>query len=208
MRLYSYVITRDYGFAPNPFGGYCTLATCKPKIRKVARVGDWVMGTGSNSQKYGMGNRLIYAMRVDEMIKFNKYWEDMRFQYKKPAMNGSKKQKYGDNIYSFDETQDKLLQVNSHHSLEGGTTNEINFKRDTGGKNVLISKHFWYFGEGAPQIPEGLADAIVKDGIGYKKVVDQKVIDTFTSWLSNNYEMGYNGMPCLFRGQFKRYDGN
>ena len=31
---YSYIITRDYGFAPNPFGGVCTLATCKPKIRK------------------------------------------------------------------------------------------------------------------------------------------------------------------------------
>ena len=37
--LYSYVITRDYGFAPNPFGGICTLATCKPGIRNHAKVG-------------------------------------------------------------------------------------------------------------------------------------------------------------------------
>ncbi len=28
---------RDYGFAPNPFHGICTLATCKPVIRRVAR---------------------------------------------------------------------------------------------------------------------------------------------------------------------------
>ena len=41
--LYSYVITRDYGFAPNPFGGICTLATCKPGIRNHATVGDWVV---------------------------------------------------------------------------------------------------------------------------------------------------------------------
>ena len=31
MRLHSYVVARDYGFAPNPFLGVCTLATCKPK---------------------------------------------------------------------------------------------------------------------------------------------------------------------------------
>lgn len=38
--LYAYAITRDLGFAPNPFHGFCTLATCKPGIRKTAKVGD------------------------------------------------------------------------------------------------------------------------------------------------------------------------
>lgn len=28
---YSYVVARDFGFAPNPFNGFLTLATCKPK---------------------------------------------------------------------------------------------------------------------------------------------------------------------------------
>jgi hypothetical protein len=41
-------VARDYGFAPNPFFGVCTLATCKPKIRKAAAIGDWVVGTGSS----------------------------------------------------------------------------------------------------------------------------------------------------------------
>ena len=44
MEYYSYVIKRDFGFAPNPFGEFCTLATCKPVIRKVANVNDWVFG--------------------------------------------------------------------------------------------------------------------------------------------------------------------
>ena len=44
MNLYSYVITRDYGFAPNPFWNICTLATCKPQIREHALKGDWVAG--------------------------------------------------------------------------------------------------------------------------------------------------------------------
>ena len=36
---------RDYGFAPNPYFGYCTLATCKPVIRRCAGVGDWIAWT-------------------------------------------------------------------------------------------------------------------------------------------------------------------
>lgn len=207
MSLFSYVITRDYGFAPNPFGGYCTLATCKPRIRKVAKVGDWVIGTGSNSKKGNMGNRLIYTMKVEEIITFANYWNDSRFQDKKPVMNGSKRQKYGDNIYYFDETENKFIQVNSHHSLVNGDTNEINYKRDLSGKNVLISKYFWYFGENAPSIPNELVNRIVKDGIGYKKVEDDNLINIFVAWLSNNFETGYNGMPYLFKGKFERYDG-
>ncbi|WP_225761747.1 hypothetical protein [Acinetobacter sp. Marseille-P8610] len=34
MKIFSYVVSRDFGFAPNPFFNFCTLATCKPKIRK------------------------------------------------------------------------------------------------------------------------------------------------------------------------------
>ena len=37
MTLFSYVIEHDLGFAPNPFHGVCTLACCKPQIRKIAK---------------------------------------------------------------------------------------------------------------------------------------------------------------------------
>ena len=33
---YSYIVARDFGFAPNPFNGVLTLATCKPIVRKGA----------------------------------------------------------------------------------------------------------------------------------------------------------------------------
>ena len=46
MKIYSYIVKRDYGFAPNPFYGYCTLATCKPVIRKHAEIGDIIVGIG------------------------------------------------------------------------------------------------------------------------------------------------------------------
>lgn len=47
MKLYSYCIPVDDGAAPNPFWGTCTLTICKPKIRRVAQVGDWIVGVGS-----------------------------------------------------------------------------------------------------------------------------------------------------------------
>lgn len=60
MKLYSYVVARDYGFAPNPFYAACTLATCKPRIRKTAKPNDWVLGTGCAERK--RSGTLVYAM--------------------------------------------------------------------------------------------------------------------------------------------------
>src|SRR5256885_3849592 len=97
MRLFSYVIPRDYGFAPNPFYGICSLATCKPQIRDTAEVGDWILGTGS--KRKGRDGYVIYAMKVEEILTFEKYWSDPRYREKRPILNGSLKQRYGDNIY-------------------------------------------------------------------------------------------------------------
>ncbi len=69
MRLFSYVLRYDMGFAPNPFEGYCTLATCKYKIRNTANVGDWVVGTGSVEN---VGNlKIIFLMEVVEKLTFD-----------------------------------------------------------------------------------------------------------------------------------------
>src|ERR1700758_4385988 len=97
MTLYSYVVARDYGFAPNPFYGVCTLATCKPAIRKGAGIGDWVVGTGGAANK--LTGHLVYAMQVTEALSFDEYFADPRFQEKKPDLSGSLKRAFGDNIY-------------------------------------------------------------------------------------------------------------
>ena len=86
MRLFSYVVARDYGFAPNPFLGICTLATCKPRIRKTARRGDLIIGTGSKAR--GRQGHLVFAMRVSETLTYNEYWFDERFLRKRPNLQG------------------------------------------------------------------------------------------------------------------------
>ena len=163
--LYVYVVDRDFGFAPNPFHGYCTLATCKPGIRKNARVGDWVMGVGG--RRLRATGKIIFLMSISEICSFEEYWTDTRFQIKKPVRNGSAVMMVGDNIYHWDKIIEDWIQEDSHHSNANGSTNKTNLKRDTQSDNVLISNHFFYFGSAAPTV--NLLSIDYKNGIGYKK---------------------------------------
>lgn len=206
MVLYSYIVKRDFGFAPNPFPPYCTLATCKPGIRKSASVNDWILGIGSAAKGSVMRNRLIYAMQVQEKLLFDQYWNDLRFSYKKPVMNGSKRQKYGDNIYHTDDKTKVFIQENSHHSLVDGTVNKYNYDRDLSGKYVLISQNYWYFGKDAIQIPQQYFE-FIKKGVGYKIIKDKHLISQVICWLDSLTEKGYISEPYKFAGAFERYDG-
>jgi Nucleotide modification associated domain 2 len=86
----------DRGFAPNPFYGYCTLACCKPKIRRAAQPDDWIVGLTPKAEC----NRIVYAMHVAEKITFADYWRDTRFARKKADIRSSNlKHQRGDNIY-------------------------------------------------------------------------------------------------------------
>lgn len=129
MRLYVYVLTHDTGFAPNPFHGYCTLATCKPVIRRGADIGDWVVGVGSTQN--GQEGQLIYAMRVEEAMSFEEYWTDPRFQLKKPALTGDQEFRCGDNIYHRDPATGDWIQAPGYHSFENGCQDPYHVERDT-----------------------------------------------------------------------------
>ena len=94
VRVFSYVVANDGGFAPNPFHGVCTLACCKPKIRASAEVGDLVIGLTKRSE------RLVYMMLVSEALDFEDYWADPRFEVKKPKRPARTATQFvGDNIY-------------------------------------------------------------------------------------------------------------
>lgn len=108
-KIYSYVVRYDSGFAPNPFYGYCTLATCKPDIRCSAAIDDWIVGSASNEPTIRRGGHLVYAMRVTETLTFDDYATDSRFAAKKPIRTGSRKQSCGDSIYISRHTQRRLV---------------------------------------------------------------------------------------------------
>lgn len=202
-RLHSYVVRYDSGFAPNPFYGFCTLATCKPDIRRSAGLGDWVVGTGSADKSVRRGGHLVYAMKVEEILRFEDYDADNRFSGKKPYRFGSRKQSCGDNIYHRDPTTNDWLQRDSFHTTAAGEPNPKHVKRDTGVNRVLISKDFCYFGGYGPVIPEQLADTcgrwICKQGIGRNVFDDPILIAEFEHWVRSLGVAGYQGAPFEWR---------
>ena len=195
MAFFSYKIEHDLGLAPNPFGGYCTLAVCKPGIRNNRRLsyGDWVIGTGS--VKLGNLHHLIYMMKVEEKMSLEEYWDDPRFFYKRPGINGSLTQMYGDNIYHRDSKTNDWIQEDSAHSFEGGTTNLRHLEVDTGGKFVLISQRFFYFGDKAIRIPDRFR-AVCSEGRSVKgPSIPDSTAHGFVQWVEAQYPNGIHGDP-------------
>lgn len=142
-KLITYKMTDDIGFAPNPFHGVLTLATCKPAIRRSPNIkkGDWISGWSSRTlcgDNVGE-EKLIYLAKIREIIPIAEYWENYP-----EKRNNSKDDKsiesFGDNIYKPDGGNGFIWQKNVHHQ-------EIQKKTDTGGKNVIICEEFYYFGK-------------------------------------------------------------
>ncbi len=190
MSYYSYKLTRDYGFAPNPFFGYCTLACCKPHVRKKAEVNDWIIGTGAKQNN--LLNRLIFLMKVSEKISFEEYWNDKRFARKRPVMNGSLVQIHGDNIYH--KENNEWCQLDSHHSLYEGKLNKANLKQDTQGKYVLISNHFIYFGDHHIEVADTYK-ALCSKLRDYYTIDNDALSAEFIESIKSKYPLGIHGDP-------------
>ena len=200
-KLYTYIVRHDIGFAPNPFYGVCTLATCKPVIRCHARIGDWVAGVGSKQK--GPHGHLVFAMCVEEILSYDEYWNDPRFQQKKPNIVGSLKQRYGDNIYHRSSDGKSWIQEDSRHSLEDGSPNMDHVTRDTSAPEVLLSETFVYYGNNAVEIPDTFRDwqghDICPSGPGYRCNFPEEMRDAFTIWLEGQAHLGIAGEPLDWR---------
>jgi len=171
MRLFSYIVKHDTGFSPNPFHGYCTLACCKPAIRRTAQKGDWVVGLTPKSG----GNRIVYLMRVDESpMTYAEYWNDKRFKAKRPRYNDGVLARCGDNIYEPQGSNHR--QLHSTHS-EGVRENPGNKAHDLGGKYVLVSETFAYFGSQPIELSDELTALV--PGRGHRSRFPDEVKEAF-----------------------------
>ncbi|MBI5488808.1 MAG: hypothetical protein HY905_15845 [Deltaproteobacteria bacterium] len=190
MRLFSYILRYDDGFAPNPFHGRCTLACCKPVIRRVAQPGDWVVGLTSG----GVG--VVYAMQVSEKPPFAQYWSDPRFARKHPDREcADPKRRCGDNIYR-PLRDGEFEQRPSPHSNDDGTPNEKAMAHDLGGKFVLVGKPFVYFGAHAPPLPPDLE--FLKVRRGHRSRFSEEQVERFVAWFGRLRARGMRGKPALW----------
>jgi hypothetical protein len=138
--LYTYKVQYDGGSAPNPYSGTCTLAICKPAIRRTAKKGDVIVGFACKSN--GDNElRIVYCMVVDEAIEWTDYIERCE-----SGQEGSLSGKIpkndrdpGDCIWKRSTPHDPRASWSRHDASD--------FCRDVErGERVLLSRTYWYFG--------------------------------------------------------------
>ena len=176
-RLFTYVLAHDNGAAPNPFGGVCTLVICKPQIRRSAKEGDWIVGTGpANSPLGDIRGHIVYTMRVTgkmPMWKYDAYAQEY-LPLKVPDWRSANlPAMVGDAIYDF-----------SHDPpvMRKGVHDASDRARDLRGDHALLSEEFYYFGSRPVELPERLLP-IVKHGQGRRSNANDEYLDAFLSWL-------------------------
>lgn len=152
-------------------------------------MGDWVVGLSPKAKGY----RVVYAMKIDEILFFEDYYLDERFASKIPDFEtGEIVCKCGDNIYEPLSSGD-FRQLRSMHSKnKGPEENSETKKRDLGGENVLISRNFHYFGSQGPELPDNLSGLIV--GRAHKNKFSQEVISRFLQFIAT-HPKGISGPP-------------
>ena len=154
--LFSYKMTENSEFAPNPHFGILTLATCKPQIRKTKKIGQWIAGFTSlrcGGTKVGE-ERLIYLMKVTDKITYDRYWAE--YPQKRNNPDADDLSQYGDNIYQPLGNGNYRQTPNNHHD-------EHNRCHDLHSNMVLLSTEFYYFGKcHALKIPPHLRPNIPK----------------------------------------------
>jgi hypothetical protein len=198
VRLFSYKMTNDSGFAPNPFFGVLTMATCKPGMRKSKRRGDWIAGFTSKKlcgDEIGE-ERLVYLMQVTGKIPISDYFSHPDFQKKIPDLSHDVfVHKAGDNIYK--------PHVDGFTQLENKNHTDEHVGHDLSGEYVLISTRFYYFGReslafgnGPQQIPRDLRPKIPTNQTAQGDLThDSERAEKFINFVTSRYEVGVHSAP-------------
>ena len=167
-RLFRYILKDDKGMAPCVEDGIMTLATCKPKIRRSAKMGDWIAGFMPRPHKRGL---LVYAGRVARILDWGQYEAEFRGRkdavYRKLPNGGFKRLR------------------DDYHA------DKKRMKKDLCGPVVVFDeKAFWYFGGNPEELPDCLRHlaASVRDyQVKGAKEDDEKRLE---KWLRSKHKHG------------------
>ncbi|MDC2824452.1 hypothetical protein PHA51_00175 [Rodentibacter pneumotropicus] len=169
--LYSYIVSYDYGNAPNPDFHICTLAICKPVIRRCAKVGDIILGLSPKR----MGNHIVYCMVIDEIVEWKDYYQRCKNSTDLSNRIPTDKNHNGDCIWLYQENGEyDWLESKSEHTREDDEYRDL-----YSGKRVLIGRKYWYFGSNSPAYCIQLPNSHLLVGRGHRKITEQQVIDEF-----------------------------
>jgi hypothetical protein len=174
-RIWRYVLKYDNGMAPCSDSGMLTLTCCKPKIRKNARVGEWVLGFVPKGKARG---HIAWVGQIAEVVPMGDY--ERRFPDRQDA------------IYRLVESggHDYLMPLrDDYHPDEGSRST------DRSGINALIFDPFWYWGGLGVQPPDEIAD-LAHYFVGQSATNSSPDrISALRSWLNTMPSSGVLGKP-------------
>ena len=115
------------------------------------------------------------------------YFDDPRFEAKKPNLRGDWKERCGDNFYS----QNSDGSWNQHRNrFHIGPTY---LAKDTRRPFVFVSHRYWYFGRNAVAIPNEFAPLIGGRGIRVRHPA--MLSERFVTWVTSEFKQGITGLP-------------
>ena len=220
-KILFYKMTSDSGFAPNPFWGYLTLATCTPNhMRANLEKGDWIVGVESKTlAKYrikagikpNIKLSIIYIAKLTENpMTLTEYFIDKRFEKKKYSEKNWKT-KNGDNVYFCENGTWKWLKKHVHDKGQNffnkndfsslwsnyKNTEKKSLYQDIKGNKVFVSKEFTYFGDKCIPIPKEFLPWIPNRGIKYcySNNPESRKLLTILNTLMKQYGFGQIGNP-------------
>ena len=167
-----------------PSGESATLAIRKPKIRLTAAVGDWVAATGSKHSPVGdISGELVYAMRVTDKLPMSAYDALTRAELRRKiplATSGDPRRGAGDFIYDFSNPTGPRQRPGSLHR-------EGEKHKDLSGQYVLLSTHYYYFGDKPVLLPPNL-QTIVNQRQGHRSDANEAYAAQSVEWVEG---LGY-----------------
>jgi Nucleotide modification associated domain 2 len=177
MRVWAYVATNGDGVAPNFEPPFTTFVLARPRIRRHARPGDVVLAFNGKRLNRREPHSLCWAGVVSEVVPMSSYWDDLRFQGKKPGQSRTP-----DNIYLRIKGGGM---VQAHNRARGPADAE----RDVRGVNALVLEPSWHLDSGAPVavLPEHFGLRIVKDRRAERRFdIDESAWLNLERWLDDN----------------------
>lgn len=190
-KICAYVMTKDSGFAPNPFYGWCTLAACTPNHMN-ARLhnGDIIAGFFHKAGDFF----LVYALEISEILDHDAYYRDARFKRKRPSYQRGKWRDCANNIY--------FRSVDGLWTQAPAATHHVGEKwlaRDTKYPRVFLGTKFRYFGDEAfrHRLPASLHSVVPGGmrGVKYtRRGKNARTYQAFMDWLSKK-PLGRHGDP-------------
>lgn len=181
MRFYRYVVASDFGMAPCPQDGLLSLATCKPVLRRKARIGDFVAGFAPSPAPSGL---LVYAARIVEVVEWHEYGD--RYTQKQRS----------DSVYGLAPDGKWRPRLPGYHCEPEEQ------ERDRSAPVLIFDPNTtWYFGNQAQMVPDPLVHWSVGGrgtltGRGYR--VDDIDADDpagMLAWLIATFAPGLHGQP-------------